>query len=139
MASEKQMWTDDVAPVMKAFRLDPIRIENSVRLGTPDVNYIHGWIELKTKAAWPVRETTPLRIEHFSPQQRVWLRRRWLSGGHAWLLLRVGREFLLFDGVHAALHVGNVLRHDLYQIATARSANGFDPNIFIPVLTTARK
>lgn len=115
--SESGMW-DAIRPRLK--RLDPVRIENIVGSGTPDVNYSHGWIELKYLNAWPVRETTPVTIDHFTPQQRAWLIRRERSGGKAWLLLKVGKtDWLLFSGIDAARYVGKVSRSKLVEVAVA--------------------
>lgn len=85
-----------------------VAVENSAYPGTPDVNYSHGLIELKYLSEWPVRETTPVFIPHFSPQQRLFLRTREQAGGEAWLLLQVRREWLLYDGETAAKYVGRV-------------------------------
>jgi hypothetical protein len=103
--------------MLSAVHRDPISVENSAYPGTPDVNYCDGWIELKVLESWPARESTPARIDHFTQQQRVWLRRRWLIGGNAWLLLVVGREWLLFDGQTAFLSVGKVSRSELFEVA----------------------
>lgn len=124
------MWRDHVRPLLASAMLDPHRIENSVALGMPDVNYLYGWIELKTKHEWPKREDTPLRIDHFTPEQRTWLFRRTRMGGRAFLLLRVGKEFMLFDGVTAHAIVGKVCRKALIAGALAWSANGFPWDVF---------
>ena len=96
--------------------LDAKPVENPVGPGTPDVNCICGWIELKWMRRWP-RLGGVVRIDHFTPQQRNWLRRRWEKGGGAWLLLQVGQEYLLFEGPTAAEHVGMVNRTRLRQLA----------------------
>lgn len=112
------MW-DAIRPVLA--RLDPVRVENPVCCpGTPDVNYVGGWIELKYADRWPPRGG-PLRIDHFTSQQRTWLRRRRAAGGRAFVLLKVGtREWLLFDGVRAADVLGEVPREQLYKECVAR-------------------
>jgi len=111
MRAESAMWKK-VRPVLLAARLDPVRVENPIHPGTPDVNLATGvWIELKSVDRWPVREKTPLRIDHYTPQQRVWLYRRWkYAPGSTFLLLEVSgaREWLLFDGNVAAKIVGRV-------------------------------
>jgi hypothetical protein len=99
-----------VRPHLVAARLDPVRVENPIHPGTPDVNLVDGlWLELKSVAAWPARRTTHLKIDHFTPQQRVWLYRRWkYAPGSTHLLLEVRstRQWLLFDGDLAAKVVG---------------------------------
>ena len=94
-------------------------VENKVVPGTPDVQFVEGWCELKWMRTWPKNaDTDPVLIKHFTPQQRVWLKRRWRAGGNVWLLLQAnGRDWLLFDGETAAIHVGRVTRPRLYELA----------------------
>lgn len=116
--SEAAMW-QAIRPVLKP--LDPVRIESPLMGGgIPDVNYTHGWIELKYAPGWPVRGG-PLRVDHFTTEQRRWLTRRRKAGGRAFLLLKVGRsEWLLFGGPTAAAMLGRVPRERLYEICVAR-------------------
>lgn len=104
--------------VINALRkLDAVSVENPAYPGTPDVNFIEGWIELKWLRSWPVRKDTAVTIDHLTQQQRVWLLRRWGAGGNAWLLLQCGREWLLFDGNTAFHFVGRVNRGRLIELA----------------------
>lgn len=115
--SEAKMW-ESIRPKLK--EVDPVRVENVVGIGTPDVNYNNGWIELKYLAKWPAREQTPVTIDHFTPQQRTWLLRRHRKGGNAFLLLKVGKtDWLLFDGETAARHVGKVPKSRMIELAVA--------------------
>lgn len=93
---------------------DATSVENPACPGTPDVQFIGGWIELKFREKWPKRADTTVRIEHFTPQQRVWLLRRYMAeiklripDPHCWLLLYVEetREHLLFDAETASRKV----------------------------------
>lgn len=105
--------------VVRALRdagLDAVAVENPAHPGTPDVNYVEGWLELKQLPAWPVQGGT-LRIRHFSKQQRIWLERREDAGGSAYLLLQVGVEWLLFGGADASRYVGRVGRKKLLNLA----------------------
>jgi len=69
-----------------------------------------------------------VRIEHFTPQQRVWLLRRYMAeiklripNPHCWLLLYVAetKEHLLFDAETAARKVAKdgATRTKLYEWA----------------------
>lgn len=126
------MWKR-LRPVLLAARLDPVRVENPIHPGTPDVNLKNGvWIELKAMAAWPIRPGTVFKIPHYTPQQRVWLYRRWrAAGAKCFLLLLVQREWLLFDGDVAARVVGRVPVFELYQAARRICA---DPLVLIEEL-----
>lgn len=134
--SESQMWETVRA---KMHGLDPVRVENPVWPGTPDVNYIHGWIELKFAEKWPVRPTTPLRLDHFTPQQRVWLTRRVRSGGLALLLLHIADEWLLFRGDVAARIIGKAVRPQLVASCLAFWPNSLPEEEFRACLTKSSR
>jgi hypothetical protein len=102
--------------VLHALRaLDAMPVENFVYPGTPDVNYVEGWVELKWLREWPAREGTVVEVDHFTPQQRVWHIRRARAGGNNWLLLQVRDEWLLFRGEVAAKMLGRVPRAELVK------------------------
>lgn len=105
----------DVVKALKS--LHAISIENSCGVGTPDVNYSGGWIELKAMPYWPVGEYTPLRISHYTNEQRIWAIKRTKSGGRCDLLLKVGTEWFCFDGAIAARHLGKTHRERLISLA----------------------
>ena len=116
--------------------LDAVAVENRAYPGTPDVNYIGGWIELKWLRRFPRHEPDIVRIEHFTPQQRVWLMRRVRRGGKAWLLLQVGLEWFLFDGEMAAKHVGHCTRSALHSVAYRWTDAGMTKKRLIEWLTS---
>jgi len=109
MRAESAMWKK-VRPVLVAAKLDPVRVENPIHPGTPDVNLCTGlWMELKCLPTWPLRETSLVRIPHFTREQRVWLYRRWKYAPGSTLLLlevRADKQWLLFDGDVAVKIVG---------------------------------
>ena len=104
--------------------LDAQAIENPIGPGTPDVNYIEGWIELKWLRQWPKRAESIVRLSHFTTRQRRWLRNRFERGGNAWLLLQCQQEWLLFSGRDAHDYVGQVTRNGLYRYARMRWTRG---------------
>lgn len=102
------MWRR-LRPFLVAAKFDPVRVENPIHPGTPDVNHIYGWIELKTIEKCPPKSHCIVLIKHFTQQQRVWLYRRWkYAPGTTFLLLEIRAEhqWLLFDGDVAAKIVG---------------------------------
>src|SRR6185436_13424135 len=115
MRAESVMW-QKLRLYLLAAKLDPIRVENPIHPGTPDVNYLHGWIELKTIGCWPQRNDANVLLRWFTPQQRVFLYRRWRAApGSTHLLLEVrdASQWLLFDGDYDARSVGRVPQHEL--------------------------
>lgn len=101
-------------------RLDPIRVENGMTyaqaIGTPDINISTGaWIELKALKAWP-KKGGPLRIPHFTDEQKNWARRRMAAGGEVFLLVKVRSEWFIFDG-DAYQDVGNMTREEMIEAA----------------------
>lgn len=119
MASPESRMRQTVTRELRKRGLDPVAIENGISAGVPDLNYLHGWIELKQVKAWPKRATTPLRLDHFTPQQRRWISRRHRAGGPVFVLLKVAREWILLDGEVAVEHLGRVSRSELYDLANS--------------------
>lgn len=96
------------ADVMDALLgLDPVRVENSVGEGTPDINWSGGWIEDKYVPAWPKRPTTTVAVPKYTTEQRAWHVRRVNAGGFVWVVIRVGQnDTFVFSGLQAARHLG---------------------------------
>ena len=97
--------------------LHGIPVENVKKAGTPDIAFIHGWIECKYLDQYPARKGTIVRIEHFTGKQRLWLMKHSAFGGNCFLWLQVGQEHLIFTGWYAAKHVGRVAAHELRKNA----------------------
>lgn len=112
------MW-DSLRPRMEALKLDPRRVENVLGAGTPDVNYIDGWMELKQLPAWPARPDTIVALPKLRDrkEQVAFLTRRWMNGGQAWLMLRVKREWLLFSGYDVRAVRDGLTYQQLVQVA----------------------
>lgn len=122
--------------VIKMLRpLDAVSVENPAYPGTPDVNFVEGWVELKWAKRWPERDDTPLKLEHFTQQQRVWLVRRGAAGGNVWLLLCAGGDWLLFHWSVAAQHVGKANREELLHLASYVWERGINAEGLISALT----
>lgn len=123
------MW-DALRPILSNLGLDPIRVENGLGAGFPDVNYSDGMLELKRLDHWPVRASTPVSIPTLEerPAQVAVMARRWCHGGCAFLMLRVGQELLLFDGWTARTVRGAMPRAWLYENACWVSVPGHSAN-----------
>lgn len=99
--------------------LDPHSIENLLPdKGMPDVEFAGGWAEMKWLPKWPVRPTTPVRIDHYTDEQRAWLLNRTTKTGEpCWLVLQVRQEWFFFDA-DAAQEVGKLTYDELVETAT---------------------
>jgi hypothetical protein len=117
MSKPESRFRTDLKQRMK--RLCPISIENALTTpGLPDVAIVSGWLELKCLPKWPVKETTPLRIPHFTEEQKMWAL-KWAScGGNYWLVVKVRAEIFVF-GPDAAVLVGTLTRAEMLGAALA--------------------
>lgn len=113
--------------------LHGIAVENPVLPGTSDVNYIDGWIELKWLRSWPKRPGTPVAIEHYTPQQKLFIRKRHSLGGRAFLLLQCRREWLMFKHP-VTMDVGKLTKQELIDSSFAYWKNGLNNLEFIKCL-----
>tara|TARA_R100001443_G_scaffold487_6_gene2037 strand:+ start:16369 stop:16782 length:414 start_codon:yes stop_codon:yes gene_type:complete len=78
------------------------RIENSFFKGIPDINFLidgkEGWIELKYRDKFPVRNNTPIKLHHFTKEQKLWHDNRVKNGGRTFLFVKVEKTYYLFKG-----------------------------------------
>ena len=134
--SERGMRKD----VLKALRrINGIAVENPALPGTPDVNYVEGWIELKWIRTWPKGGDTVVRLDHYTRQQRVWAFRRRRAGGQAWLLLRCRTEWILLDGAVAALIINKATKAELIERAAAYWKTGLPTQELIDLLQQGQR
>ena len=112
MGSEASLWKTLRKNMYR--RWEATRVENPAAPGTPDVYYtlirdeiprskwlgypkMMGWLELKYLHKWPKKESTVITIEHFTPQQKNFIRTHGKAGANIKLLLQVKKDYLLFD------------------------------------------
>jgi hypothetical protein len=106
------------------------RIEDSLSVGVPDIYCcycgVSCWIEAKyvDPDKLPKRPDTPVRIG-LQPEQAVWLRNHKLAGGQAYVVCKIGREWLCFSDHFERLATGVPLER-LRMIATTTRLNAFD-------------
>jgi hypothetical protein len=153
MAGPEAKMRQAVLKALRTFRWHAVAVDNEAcHRGTPDVSYcgayrfaaspcaadkVEGWTELKQLPKWP-KLGEVVKISHFTPQQRIWLRQRWEVGGASSLLLRVGSsrktEWLLFEGPTAAMHVGRVSQTSLYGYCLAHHTGPLSSTWLVRVL-----
>jgi hypothetical protein len=110
-----------------------IPVENTSWPGTPDIAYPEGWIEVKTieNCNLPKRITTPIRIDHFTAQQRhfaYW----WTKGeGRCYMVLVLGKLWLLLDGEYYWQSFGRHTIEEIRENALLESHHIFDPQEFL--------
>lgn len=94
-------------------------VENTALPGTPDVAYLHGWIELKVLRTWPKRADGIVRMPHFVARQRVWHFNWHRHGGISFILIKIEDDILLIPGRHA-YEIGFTTRPVLEAMASAK-------------------
>jgi hypothetical protein len=91
---------------MRPFWDEATRHEDKLSPGIADVSFVihgeHGWMELK-HLQWPKRANTIVRCEHYTAEQRNFLKGKGRAGGNTWLFCQIGRDHLLFDWQRAQL------------------------------------
>lgn len=128
------MWVNVRKKMVPRYWSEATRHEDAYQRGIADVSFVqkdvsiacgngtyierplHGWIELKFKGMAPVRISTVCKIPHYTDEQRHWLRDKGNAGGMTFLLLQLGRSFLLFDHISCQT-VGLVTSRELYNLA----------------------
>ena len=127
-----------VRPRLAAKGVLPTHHEDALNSGIPDLSYshggVHGWIELKWLEAWPKREATIVRIQHYTKEQKHFLLSRGRAGGRCWLLLRIGRAHMIFNH-EASRYVGEQNAAWLEFSATEAWDNGIDFEQLTRILT----
>lgn len=109
------------------------RVENLATIGMPDVSYCingcEGHIENKWLLSWHKRDRERIvGVRHFTAQQRKWALDRAKAGGRTFVLLQVQlpfNDYLLFDGVWAAEHLGMVSEPQLMAHAMCHGRGHF--------------
>lgn len=122
------MWTNVRKKMVPHYWLEATRHEDAYQRGIADVSFVqerrrhgrtetqHGWMELKYRGMAPIRAGTICKIDHYTDDQRIWLRDKGNAGGMTFLMLQLGRCFLLFDHVQCQ-DVGRVTSRELFDLA----------------------
>jgi hypothetical protein len=114
-----------IKTVQKGFKKQRIvmqRLEDMYAVGLPDCCYHmenlpgSGFIEFKQRPEWPKRPTTPVKVTHFTPQQRGWMLFNGPFVQRVFLLLRVSTTYMLFPWT-AIKTIGSLNRVDLIHLA----------------------
>ena len=120
------------------------RIENWVDEGTPDVAWgargVDGWMELKALHDWPARPETGIDIG-LKPEQAEWLTARGRVGsGLCFILVRIGRDWLLFHwSVARTLARGRPDRNSLLSLSDRAWRGRLNPDELIEIITEGRR
>lgn len=99
------------------------RHEDTVTIGVPDISFgingKNGWIEMKSLPDWP-KTSRPLKLHDLTIHQVKWIEKRLEFGGDCWILISVGRDFVLIPGKF----VRSLYKEGFHPLATA-SVNGY--------------
>lgn len=117
--SEAEFWAR-IRPKLAPYG-DLLRIENSTRLGVPDVNYClirrEGWWETKFLPEWPGPDAI-IQFRHFTVEQVEWARRRHKAGGRAGLMAQIARDYFYFEPPAMEAIFEGVKRPEFARLAT---------------------
>lgn len=92
--------------------------------GVSDISaYVEGqgtiWIETKALDRWPKRVDTLVKLDYTDAQKDFTLYRK------GWVLLRVAREYFLFDFLHTSMLDGPYSTQHRLRLAAYRTWKGF--------------
>ena len=99
--------------------LHAIPVENKIPpLGTPDINFVGGWIECKQRDRWPVRENRVVSFAHpVTLNQRIWRNARVRKGGTVILALQIARVWLFYTKREIFENFGSYTKQELLDRA----------------------
>jgi hypothetical protein len=122
VTQEKTLRRRILLAINQTLECHAVAIENKLETGTPDVNYCvygaEGWLELKSIPSFPKHSNTVVRIEHFTLDQRRWIKHRQNVGGRAGVVLQVGDEVFLFMDITAVV-IGTLTEDQIRKRCTA--------------------
>lgn len=137
--SETEFWQNIVRPQLQSFG-ELERIENAIKLGTPDVAYAlklqrsdevaaQGWAELKYLREWPKRYETIVKFKHYTLDQVNFAERWHRCGARACMLAQIENDFMIvpawnmrkiFNGVNKATFISLAEVHGHKVFPTGR-------------------
>jgi len=141
MGSESSLWRA-VSKNMQG-RWIAERMENLVASGTPDVYFTlvqcgtMGWLELKHAHEWPKKPKTPLKIKHYTKEQKAFIKRHGYIGANIFVLLQVEKEYFLNDW-GLALRIGTLTRDQLKELSLGYWMHRVDYTEFTVLLRNSK-
>jgi hypothetical protein len=119
------------------------RIENMIGSGYPDIDYcirgVAGKVESKWRLNWPKDPDGIVTLDHFTNQQRIWIRDRHRAGGRIYVMLEVEKplaSYLLLPGEWARVRLGiTATRRDIEVSALASGVGRFPTDAILEALT----
>jgi hypothetical protein len=110
-------------------RWHAVRHEDRCTPGVPDVSYGMkgkcGWIELKALPKWPRNLKAIVKLPGLTPDQKAWLRDRGSQSGSCYLMIRIGRDYLLYRW-HVVHLLGSLDTTGMYRTARAFWSRSID-------------
>lgn len=120
-----------------------VRVENMIGSGHPDVNYcltgVEGNIENKWRSRWPAKPEDVVTLDHFTPQQRIWIRQRCAARGRVYVFLEIEHPlpcYYLLPGLWAAQLLGKTAtRADIEREALVTGLGKFPATELVATLS----
>ena len=105
MSAEANLWARLRSNMVPLYWCEATRHEDKFQKGIADISFcqagIGGWMELKHVSDWPRRDNTPIRIPHYSIDQKDFLEKKGKHQGNTWLFLQIGSDYLVYDWLPA--------------------------------------
>lgn len=118
------------------------RIENMLGRGMPDVTYclsgVEGFVENKWRLRWPAKPEDIVTLDHFTPQQRIWIQQRTNAGGRVFVFLEIEKPvptYLLMRGTWAWRYLGKVTRGEIETAAIVTGLGKFPTALLVAALS----
>ena len=119
LMSERNLWRY-IQKNLKQTNNMLMRVENAFYKGIPDVNYlidgVEGWVELKYVNEYPKRESTEIKVSHFTTEQKLWHNTRNKMNGLASVLVQVESDYFLFKKERINL-IGALTKRKMFQLS----------------------
>jgi hypothetical protein len=97
------------------------RHEDKFQKGIADISFcqngVGGWMELKHISDWPARDTTLVRIPHYTIDQKDFLEKKGKGQGNTWLFIQIGSDYLVYDWIPAQM-LPDKTKTEMVELAT---------------------
>lgn len=141
MSAEANLWARLRTNMVGKYWCEATRHEDKFQRGIADISFcqngIGGWMELKHVSDYPARDKTPIRMPHYSIDQKEFLEKKGKCMGNTWLFIQIAGDFFLYDHV-AAQDLPDKTKTEMVELSTFFYEKRLDYSQFARDLATPR-